>query len=469
MSKKVKVIFFLCLFLGICCIVGGGLLIPSKNIYEVVFDSNGGSSISSQMIEENKKVLVPSDPIKMDFEFIGWEINGKSYDFKTPVTKNIILKAKWKEKEKIQTFVVSFDSDGGSSVDNQIIEEEGMVVKPKDPVKEGFQFVEWQLDEKKYEFSTKVINDLNLKAKWAKIQESLPKYIIKFNSNGGNNITAQTVIKNNLVLRPNNPTKNGYKFVEWQLDGKPYDFNTKVIKEFTLKAVWRPNAVYTITFNCAGGSIVDKQTVVEGNKVSKPKNPTKDNLVFDGWYLNGSLYDFNSIVSSNITLVAKWNSPPNENLINAKTIASRIDNLNIKIETLNENIIENINVLEGCRVDITNLPSQIEREISDKTISLNFNITCANEKLTKNKNAIIVASPYKYTKVMNGNMLNYDVTINGGNWNGNAKLFLGNSGSFNVIGRKAIVEINKIESNPLFLMKFNDNSKVIYHVPFNDK
>ena len=64
-----------------------------------------------------------------------------------------------------------------------------------------------------------------------------------------------------------------------------------------------------------------------------------------------------------------------------------IDNLNIKIETLNENIIENINVLEGCRVDITNLPSQIEREISDKTISLkperDYSIIC-NKNETPN-------------------------------------------------------------------------------------
>ena len=67
---------------------------------------------------------------------------------------------------------------------------------------------------------------------------------------------------------------------------------------------------------------------------------------------------------------------------------------------------------------------------------------------------------------MNNNMLNYDVSIINGNWNGNAKLFLGTGGSFNVIDRKAIVEINKIENNPIFLMKFNDDSKTIYHVPF---
>lgn len=63
---------------------------------------------------------------------------------------------------------------------------------------------------------------------------------------------------------------------------------------------------YTVKFNSDGGTSVASQTVVKGNKVIKPANPTKSGYAFNGWYLNNKLYNFNSSVNGNITLVAKW-------------------------------------------------------------------------------------------------------------------------------------------------------------------
>ena len=40
--------------------------------------------------------------------------------------------------------------------------------------------------------------------------------------------------------------------------------------------------------------------------ISKPSNPTRDGYTFDGWFLNGNLFDFSSKISGNITLEAKW-------------------------------------------------------------------------------------------------------------------------------------------------------------------
>lgn len=59
-----------------------------------------------------------------------------------------------------------------------------------------------------------------------------------------------------------------------------------------------------IWFN--GGSKVSSKEVTSGSKVSKPSNPTRTGYKFGGWTLNNKAYDFNSKVTSNITLVAKW-------------------------------------------------------------------------------------------------------------------------------------------------------------------
>lgn len=66
---------------------------------------------------------------------------------------------------------------------------------------------------------------------------------------------------------------------------------------------------YTVTFNSNGGSSVSSQTVEEGEKVSKPTDPTRDGYTFGGWYTDSACtqaYDFNTEVSGNITLYAKW-------------------------------------------------------------------------------------------------------------------------------------------------------------------
>lgn len=62
---------------------------------------------------------------------------------------------------------------------------------------------------------------------------------VTFDSDGGTKVTTQVVKENEQATMPENPTKKGYKFVEWQLDKKAYDFTEKVTKNITLKAVWK--------------------------------------------------------------------------------------------------------------------------------------------------------------------------------------------------------------------------------------
>ena len=54
------------------------------------------------------------------------------------------------------------------------------------------------------------------------------------------------------------------------------------------------------------GFRTSSQTVKEGNKVTRPTNPTKTDYAFIEWQLNGTTYNFETAVTSNITLTAKW-------------------------------------------------------------------------------------------------------------------------------------------------------------------
>lgn len=63
---------------------------------------------------------------------------------------------------------------------------------------------------------------------------------------------------------------------------------------------------FTVTFDSNGGTKVESQTVVKGDKVSRPSNPTKEGYSFEAWMLDGEVYDFDSEVNKDITLKAKW-------------------------------------------------------------------------------------------------------------------------------------------------------------------
>jgi uncharacterized repeat protein (TIGR02543 family) len=63
----------------------------------------------------------------------------------------------------------------------------------------------------------------------------------------------------------------------------------------------------TVTFNAQGGVPEPAvATVNYGTKVSKPADPIKTGFAFAGWYNGSTAYDFNKVVTANLTLTAKW-------------------------------------------------------------------------------------------------------------------------------------------------------------------
>jgi len=75
------------------------------------------------------------------------------------------------------------------------------------------------------------------------IQQSTKKYTVTFDSQGGSSVASQKVVSGKTATKPANPTKEGYTFVEWTLNGKTYNFATPVKSNITLVASWKTNVV----------------------------------------------------------------------------------------------------------------------------------------------------------------------------------------------------------------------------------
>ena len=66
---------------------------------------------------------------------------------------------------------------------------------------------------------------------------------------------------------------------------------------------------YTVKFETDGGTKISDSRVTRNAKLVKPEDPVKDDYIFDGWYTEKNfenLYNFESKVTKNFTLYAKW-------------------------------------------------------------------------------------------------------------------------------------------------------------------
>ena len=118
-------------------------------------------------VTEGDTIIRPEDPIKTGFIFIEWQLEGKLFDFSTPITKDITLKAIWVDENT--EFAIAFDTDGGNHMDTVYAKaKEGFnwSINNNIPIKEGFTFIEWQLDEKPYKSGTPIFSNITLKAIW---------------------------------------------------------------------------------------------------------------------------------------------------------------------------------------------------------------------------------------------------------------------------------------------------------------
>ena len=181
-----------------------------KTYYTVTFDSDGGSTVASRKVESGTKVTRPDNPTKADYDFEGWFTGDTLYDFDTPVEANITLKAKW----ELATYTITFDSDGGSDVEEQYVKAGKTVQEPDAPSKQGYGFYGWYNGETEYDFSSAVHSDLTLKAKWGpvKAKEVTNENIVKTikTLTESKSLKATGVFSNELISEVNKALKELY-------------------------------------------------------------------------------------------------------------------------------------------------------------------------------------------------------------------------------------------------------------------
>lgn len=130
---------------------------------------------------------------------------------------------------------------------------------------------------------------------------------VSFDSLGGTKVETIKVKKDSTIAKPEDPTKKGYTFISWMLDGEEFDFSTKITKNIKLTAKWKEDTsvTYTIKFDSNGGNKIDSIEVKNGKITSLPI-PEREGYTFVGWFNGTKEIENGDTISKDITLKAKW-------------------------------------------------------------------------------------------------------------------------------------------------------------------
>lgn len=201
------------------------------------FDGTKEYTEYAKKVEENGKLIRPTDPEKEGYVFTGWYVDpelSKEYNFDASITADLKLYAKFEEAAAVETQTVTFMKDSETTYDTSVVKKGNTVGVPAEPTNDGYSFGGWYTDVNcttAYDFDLPVNTDITLYAKW------LAKYTVSFDTDGGSTVESQTVVTGNKATKPAvNPTKKGYNFIGWYTDNTyttEFDFEKAIITDNT--------------------------------------------------------------------------------------------------------------------------------------------------------------------------------------------------------------------------------------------
>ena len=343
----------------------------SINSYKIAFDTDGGSEIPEMTVEFGGAVITPENPTKKGYTFAGWDkeipatmpaenitikakwtpikytvsyendsiiikngettiVSGAEIDYDTILTvtaayvegkTGIIkvgeetVKGTWTVKGNvtftityiINVYEVVFDPNNGKESSKCPVEHGKTVTKPETPVKKGFTFAGWFLNDAEYDFEKPVTNNMTIVAKW----NALP-FIITFNAddvsvkNGAQIVNSGETIDSGTVLTVTAINHIGYTVVKIKAGEITLTSETFTVDDNVEFSVEYSINKYMISFDTDGGTTVESITLDYGSEIPLPSEPTKEGYTFAGWDKEIPA----TMPAENLTIKAEWTANP---------------------------------------------------------------------------------------------------------------------------------------------------------------
>lgn len=219
-------------------------------------------TITYNLVDNRVVVPLPPDPVKDGYRFVGWyydEAFTQPYD-NQPIYEDTALYAKF----EINRYTVTFDTNGGSAVDNQTVDWNTAVSLPV-TTRDKHAFKGWFLSDNTQYVSQPIKENTTLTAQWER-----NVFTVTFDVNGGSVVENMELNLNAIINLPTTQ-KTGYTLKGWFLsDGTLYS-NQPVTSDIQLTAQWEI-IMCTVTFY-VDGSVYDSKQVEYGTYVLRVIEP----------------------------------------------------------------------------------------------------------------------------------------------------------------------------------------------------
>ena len=239
--------------------------------------------------------LSPMCNVRVPFGSTGWNVdipgmwNGLSIDYTVPALK--------------------FNANGGKIDEEERVTDDGVVGELPIPTREGYSFAGWFTSaDNGEEITTGMTLDasIHVYARWA-----ADEYTVLLDANDGQ--VEQQEVKvyydSRYGLLPI-PTRKGYSFNGWRLNGTNITQNTicRMTGDHVLTAAWTANR-YSVTFNANGGCVETSLAAVTfDSRYGSLPIPTRLGYTFTGWMLGEEMVHADTVVNTvgNHELLAQW-------------------------------------------------------------------------------------------------------------------------------------------------------------------
>lgn len=309
-------------------------------VHTITYDANGGTaSVASQKTVSGVFVKLPTSKgmVREGNTFLGWSLDrdGELYGFEDyprsamePVTSDVTLYAVWEENdvdpedpEPAPVYCnVVFDTDGGTGTYRpQRILSGGLASRPADPELEGHVFMGWRslTSSQTWDFSSdRVTSDTVLKAVWqehftisfegsvAVVNISSAFFDMAFDiwwGDGSSEVYGPSVGTASHDYGPYT------SFGEVMVISRDAVGSYRSVLPYSVQGEhWNPPVDWTVTFDPDNGEGCWDVVVDIGDAVDEPADPVKAGHAFTGWYSEGALWDFDTVVTRDMTLTAGW-------------------------------------------------------------------------------------------------------------------------------------------------------------------
>ena len=204
----------------------------------------------------------------------------------------------------------------GNIVSTQIVKSGDTLITPTAPDVAGEAFVGWYDGETKFEdFNTALtITETTTRTITAKYEDAL--YVYFYNPAGTQIMRTEKVGDHEArnFTTVSYDVDSTHKLVGWaaKANGTTNIAGSIAVPKgstsVNVYAIIKEG--YWISFDSDGGSIVDSQFVLNGDKLTlnKSTNPTKPGYTFDGWYNGSAKVENGATVTNPMTLKAHWNA-----------------------------------------------------------------------------------------------------------------------------------------------------------------